>query len=91
MIIIYFLIGIAASVLGALPLGASNIAVINTILKQNNNTNKIQFFGYISFFLFYFLIVQVNLFHIYNKFVHRHIGGGGARDRAARVVAVREI
>ena len=35
MLIIYFLIGIAASVLGALPLGASNIAVINTTLKQN--------------------------------------------------------
>ena len=35
MIIIYFFIGILASSLGALPLGASNIAVINTTLKQN--------------------------------------------------------
>lgn len=35
MIIAYFFIGIFASVLGALPLGASNIAVINTTLKQN--------------------------------------------------------
>ncbi|NOY48933.1 MAG: hypothetical protein GXO84_12250, partial [Chlorobi bacterium] len=31
----YFFIGIFAAVLGALPLGASNIAVINTTLKQN--------------------------------------------------------
>ena len=37
MIIVYFFIGIFASVLGALPLGASNIAVINTTLKQNIN------------------------------------------------------
>lgn len=35
MIILYFLIGILASVIGALPLGASNIAVINTTIKQN--------------------------------------------------------
>ncbi|GAA4894277.1 hypothetical protein GCM10023311_18690 [Flaviramulus aquimarinus] len=35
MIIVYFIIGIMASVLSALPLGASNIAVINTTLKQN--------------------------------------------------------
>jgi threonine/homoserine/homoserine lactone efflux protein len=35
MIILYFFIGFLASVIGALPLGASNIAVINTTLKQN--------------------------------------------------------
>ena len=35
MIVIYFLIGILASIIGALPLGASNIAVINTTIKQN--------------------------------------------------------
>ena len=35
MIIIYFVIGILAAFVGALPLGASNIAVINTTLKQN--------------------------------------------------------
>ncbi len=35
MILIYLLIGILAAILGALPLGASNIAVINTTLKQN--------------------------------------------------------
>lgn len=35
MLLIYFFIGVFASVLGALPLGASNIAVINTTLKQN--------------------------------------------------------
>ena len=35
MILVYFLIGILASILSALPLGASNIAVINTTLKQN--------------------------------------------------------
>lgn len=35
MIIVYLLIGILAAVLSALPLGASNIAVINTTLKQN--------------------------------------------------------
>lgn len=37
MTILYLLIGIIASILGALPLGASNIAVINTTLKQNAN------------------------------------------------------
>ncbi|MCD2260330.1 LysE family transporter [Psychroserpens luteolus] len=35
MIFIYFIIGVLASVIGALPLGASNIAVINTTIKQN--------------------------------------------------------
>lgn len=35
MIIVYFFIGVIAAILGALPLGASNIAVINTTLKQN--------------------------------------------------------
>jgi threonine/homoserine/homoserine lactone efflux protein len=35
MIITYFIIGILASMVGALPLGASNVAVINTTLKQN--------------------------------------------------------
>ncbi|WCO02085.1 LysE family transporter [Psychroserpens ponticola] len=35
MIVLYFLIGISASIIGALPLGASNIAVINTTIKQN--------------------------------------------------------
>lgn len=33
--ITYLLIGIIASIIGALPLGGSNIAVINTTLKQN--------------------------------------------------------
>ena len=37
MLFIYFFIGFLASTLGALPLGASNIAVINTTLKQNVN------------------------------------------------------
>ncbi len=35
MIILYFIIGILASIVGALPLGASNIAVINTTITQN--------------------------------------------------------
>lgn len=35
MILIYLLIGIMAAIISALPLGASNIAVINTTLKQN--------------------------------------------------------
>ncbi|MEO1031941.1 MAG: LysE family transporter [Bacteroidota bacterium] len=35
MILIYLIIGIIAAILGALPLGATNIAVINTTLKQN--------------------------------------------------------
>ncbi|AUP78841.1 LysE family transporter [Flavivirga eckloniae] len=35
MVVVYLLIGILAATLGALPLGASNIAVINTTLKEN--------------------------------------------------------
>lgn len=35
MILIYFIIGILAAFIGAIPLGASNIIVINTTLKQN--------------------------------------------------------
>lgn len=35
MIFLYFLVGLLSSIVGALPLGASNIAVINTTLKQN--------------------------------------------------------
>ncbi|MEC3905756.1 LysE family transporter [Tamlana sp. 2201CG12-4] len=37
MTLIYLFIGILAATLSALPLGASNIAVINTTLKQNVN------------------------------------------------------
>ena len=35
MILLYTLIGIIAAIIGALPLGASNIVVINTTIKQN--------------------------------------------------------
>ncbi|WP_346880752.1 LysE family transporter [uncultured Algibacter sp.] len=35
MIFVYLLLGLLTSTLGALPLGASNIAVINTTLKEN--------------------------------------------------------
>ncbi len=35
MILIYFFIGLFSAIIGALPLGASNVAVINTTLKQN--------------------------------------------------------
>jgi threonine/homoserine/homoserine lactone efflux protein len=35
MIVVYLFIGILAAILSALPLGASNIAVINTTLKEN--------------------------------------------------------
>ncbi len=35
MILIYLIVGIFTSIVGALPLGATNIAVINTTLKQN--------------------------------------------------------
>lgn len=35
MIVLYFITGVLASIIGALPLGASNIAVINTTIKQN--------------------------------------------------------
>ncbi|WP_204346899.1 LysE family transporter [Psychroserpens algicola] len=35
MILLYVFIGLLASSIGALPLGASNIAVINTTIKQN--------------------------------------------------------
>lgn len=35
MIILYLLIGIFTSIIGALPLGASNIVVINTTVKEN--------------------------------------------------------
>lgn len=35
MILIYLFLGLFTAILSALPLGASNIAVINTTLKQN--------------------------------------------------------
>ncbi|WP_111685090.1 LysE family transporter [Winogradskyella tangerina] len=35
MILLYLIIGILTAIIGALPLGATNIAVINTTLKQN--------------------------------------------------------
>lgn len=37
MTLVYLFIGLFTSTLGALPLGASNIAVINTTLKENAN------------------------------------------------------
>jgi len=35
MILVYFILGLLAAIVGALPLGASNIIVINTTLKHN--------------------------------------------------------
>ena len=35
MIVLYFIVGILASLVGAIPLGASNIAVINTTIKDS--------------------------------------------------------
>ena len=35
MIFLYFVVGVLSTFLGALPLGATNIAVINTTIKQN--------------------------------------------------------
>ncbi|MGC6432080.1 MAG: hypothetical protein ACON5F_13625 [Jejuia sp.] len=35
MIVVYLLVGLLVAILSALPLGASNIAVINTTLKEN--------------------------------------------------------
>lgn len=37
MILVFFIIGFGSAILGALPLGASNIAVINTTLKHNTS------------------------------------------------------
>ncbi len=36
MTFVYFFLGLLAAIIGALPLGASNIAVMNTTLKQNS-------------------------------------------------------
>ncbi len=37
MTLVYFILGFIAAVLGALPIGASNIAVMNTTLKQSSH------------------------------------------------------
>ncbi|NRA92234.1 MAG: hypothetical protein HRU26_06030 [Psychroserpens sp.] len=36
MILFFLIVGLLTSILGALPLGASNIAVINTTLKEDS-------------------------------------------------------
>jgi arginine exporter protein ArgO len=43
-LITYFFLGLIAAILGALPLGTTNVAVINTTIKENlQNAMKIVF------------------------------------------------
>jgi len=61
MIIAYFFIGILASVIGALPLGASNIAVINISIKQNvHQAYKIAFAAGIAEVILSFYALHCN-------------------------------
>ncbi len=61
MIIAYFFIGIFASVIGALPLGASNIAVINISIKQNvHQAYKIAFAAGIAEVILSFYALHCN-------------------------------
>ena len=72
MVIIYFIIGISAAFIGALPLGASNIAVINTTLKQNaKQAFKIAFASGIAEVILSYYALHCNM--IVRDFFNEHL------------------
>ena len=72
MLFIYFFIGFSASTLGALPLGASNIAVINMTLKQNvNQAFKIAIAASIGEVILSFYALHCNIF--VQDFINRNM------------------
>ena len=72
MVIIYFIIGVSAAFVGALPLGASNIAVINTTLKQNaQQAFKIAFAAGIAEVILSYYALHCNM--IVRDFFREHL------------------
>ncbi len=72
MIIIYFIVGLLAAIVGALPLGASNIAVINTTLKQNaKQAFKIAFAAGVAEVLLSFYALHCNM--VARDFFNEHL------------------
>jgi len=72
MVIIYLIVGIFAAFIGALPLGASNIAVINTTLKQNaKQALKIAFAAGIAEVLLSYYALHCNM--IVRDFFAEHL------------------
>ncbi|WP_282043756.1 LysE family transporter [Winogradskyella flava] len=74
MIIIYLFIGLITSIIGALPLGATNIAVINTTLKHNTRQAfKISFAaGFAEVILSYYALhcnMTVRIFFESNQWI----------------------
>ncbi|KPM32079.1 Hypothetical protein I595_1728 [Croceitalea dokdonensis DOKDO 023] len=57
----YFLIGLAAALIGALPLGTTNVAVINTTIKENlQNAMKIVFTAALAELLLILIAINFN-------------------------------
>ncbi len=72
MVIIYLIVGVFAAFIGALPLGASNIAVINTTLKQNaKQALKIAFAAGIAEVLLSYYALHCNM--IVRDFFAEHL------------------
>ena len=60
--ITYFFVGLTASIIGALPLGTVNVAVINTTIKENiENALKIVYTAAIAELILAFIAIQFNM------------------------------
>jgi threonine/homoserine/homoserine lactone efflux protein len=61
-IIIYFFLGLFAAVLGALPLGTTNVAVINTTIKENiQNALKIVYTAALAEVILVIIAISFNM------------------------------
>jgi len=61
-LIIYFFIGIVTAIVGALPLGTTNVAVINTTIKENiQNALKIVYTAALSEIILVLIAINFNM------------------------------
>lgn len=70
--IIYLFLGLATAIIGALPLGTTNVAVINTTIKENiQNALKIVYTAAIAELIL--VIIAINFNMQIESFVHMNI------------------
>ena len=71
-LLLYFFIGILAAIIGALPLGTTNVAVINTTIKENaKSAMKIVYTAALAELILVFMAIAFNM-QIEN-FIDMHI------------------
>ena len=61
-VLIYFLLGLITSIIGALPLGTTNVAVINTTIKENvQNALKIVYTAALAELILVSIAIHFNM------------------------------